>query len=501
MKIRVAINGFGRIGRTAFKIAHARSDIEIVAINDLADTKTLAHLLKHDSNYPAYEWAKSVEATSNGLIVDGKGVYVFSETDPRKLPWKQLNVDVVIESTGIFTSKQGASGHLDAGAKRVVISAPISGEGETVVLGVNDDTIGDISGVVSNASCTTNCVAPLLNILTDTVGVKKSIMTTIHSYTASQRLQDAPHKSLREARAAAENIVPSTTGASKAVASVLPSTTGKFSGLSVRVPTPVVSLVDLVFVASKKTTKDEINKIFIDAAKDPFYQGIVGVSEEELVSSDYIGNSYSATVDLSLTDVVDGDLVKVVAWYDNEWGYSNRLVELTTDIGRYAWEDARRNSKRTESTTEKAGANYAKPLNASDEKQQQSPSPNSTDNRNQQNANPDKKRKRSKARGNNQPVAQNSNFQQAPAAQQQSVPIKNETNQSNQAVTVESNSASTNQAEAVQLAQQAPAQVNDYHLPADQPEVQLQNEAADDNYAQEALAQKLIQIEGDDHLN
>jgi glyceraldehyde 3-phosphate dehydrogenase len=349
MKIRVAINGFGRIGRTAFKIAHARSDIEVVAINDLSDTKTLAHLLKHDSNYPAYEWAKSVEATSNGLIVDGKGVYVFSETDPRKLPWKQLNVDVVIESTGIFTSKQGASGHLDAGAKRVVISAPISGEGKTVVLGVNDDTIGDISGIVSNASCTTNCVAPLLNILTDTVGVKKSIMTTIHSYTASQRLQDAPHKSLREARAAAENIVPSTTGASKAVASVLPSTTGKFSGLSVRVPTPVVSLVDLVFVASKKTTKDEINKIFIDAAKDPFYQGIVGVSEEELVSSDYIGNSYSATVDLSLTDVVDGDLVKVVAWYDNEWGYSNRLVELTTDVGRYAWEDARRNSKKVES--------------------------------------------------------------------------------------------------------------------------------------------------------
>ena len=369
MKIRVAINGFGRIGRTAFKIAHARSDIEVVAINDLSDTKTLAHLLKHDSNYPAYEWAKSVEATSNGLIVDGKGVYVFSETDPRKLPWKQLNVDVVIESTGIFTSKQGASGHLDAGAKRVVISAPISGEGETVVLGVNDDTIGDISGVVSNASCTTNCVAPPLNILTDTVGVKN----------------------LREARAASENIIPSTTGASKAVSEVMPSTKGKFSGLSVRVPTPVVSLIDLVFVANKKTTKEEINKIFIDAAKDPFYQGIVGVSSEELVSSDYIGNSYSATVDLSLTDVVDGDLVKVVAWYDNEWGYSNRLVELTTDIGRYAWEDARRNSKRGESTIEKAGANYAKPLNASDEKQQQSPSPNSTDNRNQQNANPDKK--------------------------------------------------------------------------------------------------------------
>ena len=490
MKIRVAINGFGRIGRTAFKIAHARSDIEVVAINDLSDTKTLAHLLKHDSNYPAYEWAKSVEATSNGLIVDGKGVYVFSETDPRKLPWKQLNVDVVIESTGIFTSKQGASGHLDAGAKRVVISAPISGEGETVVLGVNDDTIGDISGVVSNASCTTNCVAPLLNILTDTVGVKKSIMTTIHSYTASQRLQDAPHKSLREARAAAENIVPSTTGASKAVASVLPSTTGKFSGLSVRVPTPVVSLVDLVFVASKKTTKDEINKIFIDAAKDPFYQGIVGVSEEELVSSDYIGNSYSATVDLSLTDVVDGDLVKVVAWYDNEWGYSNRLVELTTDVGRYAWEDARRNSKKVESSSNNSYVAPAAEPKVSEPKTEPASSQTSAQTESQQQAQ-GKKRKRG-GKGNQAGDSQNNPNQSLNNSQ------NNNNNVQQKDAAPAAQTVIANQPVAPTPAPAAPQ----LQTAAPQAEPQLdEDNVVDDNDLQERLAQKLIQIEGDDHIN
>jgi glyceraldehyde 3-phosphate dehydrogenase len=494
MKIRVAINGFGRIGRTAFKIAHARSDIEVVAINDLSDTKTLAHLLKHDSNYPAYEWAKSVEATSNGLIVDGKGVYVFSETDPRKLPWKQLNVDVVIESTGIFTSKQGASGHLDAGAKRVVISAPISGEGETVVLGVNDDTIGDISGVVSNASCTTNCVAPLLNILTDTVGVKKSIMTTIHSYTASQRLQDAPHKSLREARAAAENIVPSTTGASKAVASVLPSTTGKFSGLSVRVPTPVVSLVDLVFVASKKTTKDEINKIFIDAAKDPFYQGIVGVSEEELVSSDYIGNSYSATVDLSLTDVVDGDLVKVVAWYDNEWGYSNRLVELTTDVGRYAWEDARRNSKKVESSSNNSYVAPAAEPKVSEPKTEMASSQTPAQTENQQQAQC-KKRKRG-GKGNQAGDSQNNPNQSLNNSQ------NNNNNVQQKDAAPAAQPVITNQPVApVSTPTPAPA-APQLQTAAPQAEPQLdEDNVVDDNDVQERLAQKLIQIEGDDHIN
>lgn len=488
MKIRVAINGFGRIGRTAFKIAHARSDIEVVAINDLSDTKTLAHLLKHDSNYPSYDWAKSVEATSNGLIIDGKGVYVFNETDPLKLPWKQLNVDVVIESTGIFTSKEEAKKHIEAGSKRVIVSAPLNGEGQTIVLGVNDESIAGVSDVVSNASCTTNCVAPLLNILTDTIGVKKSMMTTIHSYTASQKLQDAPHKSLREARAAAENIVPSTTGASKSVASVLKSTSGKFSGLSVRVPTPVVSLVDLVFVANRKTTKEEINKIFTDASKDPFYQGIVGVSNEELVSSDYVGNSYSSTVDLGLTDVVDGDLVKVVAWYDNEWGYSNRLVELTTDIGRYAWEDARRKSKLKD---EPAG------------QQQVSSQANITDYNQQASISP-KKRRRNKLGANDRSLASAASNQKSESVVQQQntenvghTVIKDEEKKPTAASVV---SVSNGQNNSIQSDRQILQQVNSNQQIV-QPESQQQDRVIDDNYAQEALAQKLIQIEGDDHLN
>lgn len=502
MKIRIAINGFGRIGRTALKIAHARSDIEVVAINDLSDTKTLAHLLKHDSNYPAYEWAKSVEATSNGLIIDGKGIYAFSETDPRKLPWKQLNVDVVIESTGIFTSVEGAKAHIDAGAKRVVVSAPMSSEGKTIVLGVNDDEIGSIVDVVSNASCTTNCVAPLLNILTDTIGVKKSMMTTVHSYTASQKLQDAPCKNLREARAAAENIVPSTTGASKAVASVLSSTSGKFSGLSVRVPTPVVSLVDLVFLANKKTTKEEINKIFTDAARDPFYQGIVGVSSEELVSSDYIGNSYSATVDLSLTDVVDGDLVKVVAWYDNEWGYSNRLVELTTDVGRYAWEDARRNYKKLEVT--KAQTISEDDGEVNNNKSQQNPNPNPNSNSNSitgydqnklegsQNA---KKRKRSKGGNDGQYAVQNSSQNQQLPTQQKKV-----INQPYPNPATNNNSDANNQIPSQKLTKNTSEEASNYQS-SNQVSSQPQIEVVDDNYAQEVLAQKLIQIEGDDHIN
>ena len=488
MKIRVAINGFGRIGRTALKIAHARSDVEVVAINDLSDTKTLAHLLKHDSNYPSYDWAKSVEATSNGLIIDGKGVYVFNETDPLKLPWKQLNVDVVIESTGIFTSTEEAKKHIEAGSKRVIVSAPLNGEGQTIVFGVNDESIADVSDVVSNASCTTNCVAPLLNILTDTIGVKKSMMTTIHSYTASQKLQDAPHKSLREARAAAENIVPSTTGASKSVASVLKSTSGKFSGLSVRVPTPVVSLVDLVFVANRKTTKEEINKIFTDASKDPFYQGIVGVSNEELVSSDYVGNSYSSTVDLGLTDVVDGDLVKVVAWYDNEWGYSNRLVELTTDIGRYAWEDARRKSKLKD---EPAG------------QQQVSSQANITDYNQQASISP-KKRRRNKLGANDRSLASAASNQKSESVVQQQntenvghTVIKDEEKKPTAASVV---SVSNGQNNSIQSDRQILQQVNSNQQIV-QPESQQQDRVIDDNYAQEALAQKLIQIEGDDHLN
>lgn len=332
MKTRIAINGFGRIGRTAFKIAFRRSDVEIVAINDLSSAGTLAHLLKHDSTYHNYGWYRTIEATEKEVIVDGVSIPVFSEKDPLKLPWKKLNVDVVIESTGFFTEYKKAKNHIKAGAGKVVISAPSKGDGvKTVILGVNDEELKSSDSVISNGSCTTNCVAPVLKILEDAVGVKKSMMTTVHSYTNSQSLQDGARKDLREARAAAENIVPTTTGASKAVGSAMAETKGKFNGLSIRVPNPVVSLIDLTAVLKKKVTVEELKKVYEDAAKEPGWQGIVAVTNEELVSSDFIGNSHSAIVDLSLTDVVDGDLVKIVAWYDNEWGYSNRLVELCVD--------------------------------------------------------------------------------------------------------------------------------------------------------------------------
>ncbi len=331
--IKVAINGFGRIGRNAFKIAFERDDIKIVAINDLTDTKTLAHLLKHDSSYGTY--ARRVSFDDENIIVEGKKIRVLSEKDPAALPWKDMNIDVVIESTGLFTEADKAKLHLDAGAKKVVISAPAKGEGiKTIVLGVNEDIIEEDDKILSNASCTTNCIAPVMKVLEDNFGIEKAMMTTVHSYTASQKLQDAPAKDLREARAAAENIVPTTTGASKAAAKTIPSLEGKFNGLSIRVPTPVVSLADITAVIKRDTTKEEINKIFEKAAKNPYYLGILGVTHEELVSIDFRGNSHSAIIDLPLTDVVAGNLIKVVAWYDNEWGYSNRLVELTADFGK-----------------------------------------------------------------------------------------------------------------------------------------------------------------------
>lgn len=337
--IRVAINGFGRIGRNAFKIAFERPDMEIVAINDLTDTKTLAHLLKHDSSYGTY--THEVNFDDENIIVMGKKIRVLSEKDPAALPWKDMNIDVVIESTGLFTDPAKARAHIDAGAKKVVLSAPAKGEGaKTVVLGVNEDILTPDDEIVSNASCTTNCIAPVMKVLEDTFGIEKAMMTTVHSYTASQRLQDAPAKDLREARAAAENIVPTTTGASKAAALTIPSLKDKFNGLSVRVPTPVVSLSDITVVLKRDVTKDEINDAFRQAASEPYYEGILGVTEEELVSIDFRGNSHSAVVDLPLTDVVGGNLVKVVAWYDNEWGYSNRLVELTADFCRQAAEDS-----------------------------------------------------------------------------------------------------------------------------------------------------------------
>lgn len=331
--IRLAINGFGRIGRNAFKIAFERPDIEIVALNDLTDAGTLAHLLKHDSSYGTYN--HDVSSDDENIIVDGQKIRVYSETDPHNLPWGELNVDAVIESTGFFTDPEKARAHIEAGARKVVISAPAKGEGaKTIVLGVNEDDVTDDDQILSNASCTTNCIAPIMKILEDNFGVEKAMMTTVHSYTASQRLQDAPAKDLREARAAAENIVPTTTGASKATALTIPSLKDKFNGLSVRVPTPVVSLSDITAVLKREVTKEEINELFKKAAAEPYYEGIVGVTEEELVSTDFRGSAFSCIVDLPLTDVVGGNLIKVVAWYDNEWGYSNRLVELTADFGK-----------------------------------------------------------------------------------------------------------------------------------------------------------------------
>lgn len=333
-KTRVAINGFGRIGRNAFKIAFGRNDLEIVAINDLTDTKTLAYLLKHDSNYGTYD--KEVGFDDKHLIVEGQKVVVLAEKDPAALPWKDLEVDVVIESTGRFTKKEDAELHLKAGAKRVVISGPSKSEGvDTIVLGANDDKLQGATEVISNASCTTNSLGAVMAVLDSAFGVEKSLLTTVHSYTASQALQDAPNKDLREGRNAAENIVPTTTGAAIAVTLTLPQLKDKFDGLSIRVPTPVVSISDVTALLKRDTTVEEINDVFRKAAREPYYQGILGVSEEPLVSSDYIGNSHSGTVDLLLTKVVGGNLAKIMVWYDNEWGYSNRLVEVVADAGRH----------------------------------------------------------------------------------------------------------------------------------------------------------------------
>ena len=308
--VRIAINGFGRIGRNAFKIAFDRGDVEVVAINDLTDAKTLAHLLKYDSNYGIYD--KDVKSDDQNIIVDGKSIRVFAEKDPAALPWRDLGVDVVIESTGFFTDPAAARAHITAGARKVVISAPAKGEGaKTIVLGVNEDQLTVEDEIVSNASCTTNCIAPVMKVLEDNIGIDKAMMTTVHSYTASQKLQDAPAKDIREARSAAENIVPTTTGASKAAALTIPTLQGKFNGLSVRVPTPVVSLSDITAVTKRETSVEEINELFKRAAADPYYQGILDATEEELVSIDYRGNSHSSIVDLKLTDVIGGTLIKV----------------------------------------------------------------------------------------------------------------------------------------------------------------------------------------------
>jgi glyceraldehyde 3-phosphate dehydrogenase len=334
MKTRVAINGFGRIGRSAFKIAFERPDIEIVAINDLTDTKTLAHLLKYDTSYGTYQ--HDVVAGEGVLKVKGHEIKVLAEKDPAALPWGVHNIDIVIESTGLFTKHEQLEMHLQAGARRVVLSAPEKDDthGDTFVIGVNEQDLKADHQIVSNASCTTNCITPVAAVIESHFGIEKAMMSTVHSYTASQRLQDAPAKDLREARAAAENIVPTTTGASIAAAKALPALAGIFGGLSIRVPTPVVSLADFTFVTKKDVTVEEVNKVFKEAAKNPYYQGILDITEEELVSSDFKGNSHSAIVDAKLTAVVGGNLLKVIAWYDYEWGYSNRLIELVADMGK-----------------------------------------------------------------------------------------------------------------------------------------------------------------------
>lgn len=332
--LRVAINGFGRIGRTVFKAGFDRPDIEFVAVNDLTEPKILAHLLKYDSTFRT--WPHEVVADGQNLVIDGKVIKVVAEMDPAKLPWKELNVDVVIESTGRFTDMAGASKHLEAGARKVVISAPAK-EVPTFLMGVNHRQAKKTQNVVNNASCTTNSIAPVAQIMQETFGIAKAMMTTIHSVTAEQNIVDSLppklHPDMRRARSALVNMVPTSTGAAKAVSEAIPELKGKFDGLAVRVPTLDVSLSDFTFVLKKKTTVEDVNATFKRAAKSARWKGILGVSDVPLVSSDFIGTSLSSVVDLEMTRVVDGDLVKVLAWYDNEWGYSVRLMDMVEHVG------------------------------------------------------------------------------------------------------------------------------------------------------------------------
>ena len=331
MPARVGINGFGRIGRNVFRAAQAAgADIEWLAVNDLTDNETLAHLLRYDSILGPYPG--TVELSDNGLKVDGKEIIVLEERDPAALPWRDLEVDVVLESTGLFTKRDAAAKHLDAGAKKVIISAPASGEDITLVLGVNFDKYDpDEHDVISNASCTTNCLAPFAKTIHEAVGIQHGLMTTIHAYTADQNLQDGPHKDLRRARAAAVNLVPTSTGAAKAVGLVLPELNGRLHGFAIRAPVPTGSIVDLTFVAGRETTVDEVNGAFAEAAGAEL-QGILQYTEDPIVSSDIVGNPHSSIVDGGLTSVMEGTLVKVVSWYDNEWGYSNRCVDVLQQV-------------------------------------------------------------------------------------------------------------------------------------------------------------------------
>lgn len=330
MATKVGINGFGRIGRNVFRAALKNPAIDIVAVNDLTDAKTLAHLLKYDSVHGILD--AEVKADGNNLVVNGKTIKVLAEREPANLPWKDLGVEAVVESTGRFTAREKAAAHLEAGAKKVVISAPAKNEDITIVMGVNQDKYDAKSHhVISNASCTTNCLAPFAKVLNDKFGIKRGLMTTVHSYTNDQQILDLPHKDLRRARAAGMSIIPTTTGAAKAVALVLPELKGKLNGFAMRVPTPNVSVVDLVAELDKAATAEEINAALKEAAEGEL-KGILAYSDEPLVSKDYNGNPNSSIVDGLSTMVIEGNMVKVVSWYDNEWGYSNRVVDLISYI-------------------------------------------------------------------------------------------------------------------------------------------------------------------------
>ncbi|OGD33105.1 type I glyceraldehyde-3-phosphate dehydrogenase [Candidatus Azambacteria bacterium RIFOXYD1_FULL_44_10] len=330
-QVKIAINGFGRIGRSFFREAFGMPEFEITAVNDLTDAKTLAYLLKYDSVYGKYK--KEVKATDSYIEVDGKQIRVIAEKDPANLPWKDLGIDIVIESSGFFTSSEKAGAHLTAGAKRVVITAPASGEVLTALVGVNDDRFSAPAPITANASCTTNSAAPVVQIMLENFGIKKAALTTIHGYTATQRLVDGPDpKDVRRGRAAGVNIVPSTTGASTAVIQAVPALEGKYDAISLRVPVVTGSISDNTFIVERPTTAEEVNEVFRKAAQDPRWSKVLAVTDEPLVSTDIIGQPFGAIIDLSLTKVIDGDLVKVYSWYDNEFGYTVTLIQHVKNI-------------------------------------------------------------------------------------------------------------------------------------------------------------------------
>jgi len=330
MSVKIAINGFGRIGRLVFRAGYQNKDVEFVAVNDLADAKTLAHLLKYDSTHGILD--ADISVANNAIIVDGKELKTFSVREPETLPWKDLGVDVVLESTGKFTDKTGAGKHMEAGAKKVVVSAPAKNPDVTFVLGVNQEVYDkNKHHIISMGSCTTNCLAPIVKILHQEFGIEYGLMTTIHSFTNDQVVVDEPHRDLRRARAAALSMIPTTTGAARAIAEVIPEMKGKLDGLAIRVPTPNVSLVDFVATLSKSTTRNEINDKFREYAQSAM-KGILACSEEELVSKDFNGNKHSSIVDMPNTTVIGGNMVKILSWYDNEWGFSNRMLELLSFI-------------------------------------------------------------------------------------------------------------------------------------------------------------------------